>query len=278
MSSNDGLRNREDYLAYLDARITATKDEAEREILMSLVSNAAAHDRSLSPLASLARVVEACDAIISGDAATLAQSLDLHTDFLRPVRTPLNSRTIDAYIRLREIVDRRASRPTEWLGPRDATIRRTELKKYVDTRRDGMAAKPRPSSGSRARRVEEIVGSLSSPEARQDLRFTLEQGYVAQRELKLLKKALETTSSGVDLSSLFAGRSAAAPAALTMDEPARRALAQLAAKLQDPQHLRHFGLTNDGRRIKLAQAPGTQMIEKAELEALMSLLKTATTS
>jgi hypothetical protein len=262
----------------LDARVTATKDEAEREILKSLVSNAAAHDKSLSPLASLARVVEACDAIISGEAAALAQSLDLHTNFLRPARTPLNSRTIDAYIRLREVVDRRASRLSEWLGPRDATIRRTELKKYVDTRRDAMAAKPRPSSGSRARRVEEVVGSLTSPEARQDLRFTLEMGYVAQRELKLLKKALETTSPGVDLSALITGRSAAEPAAFALDETSRRALAQLAAKLEDPEHLRHFGLINDGRRIKLAHPPGTQMIEKVELEAMMSLLKTAATS
>jgi hypothetical protein len=279
MSVCDGGRTREEYLAFFDRRVRATSDEAEREILQSAIANAAAYERSISPLGTLARVVEACDAIISGDAATLAQGLRQHTDSLRLGRTPLNSRTIDAYIRLREIVDRRAKVPSEWTGPRDSTIRRTDdLRKYVDVRRDAMTSKPRPSSGSRARRVEEVVGGIASPEARQDLRFTLEQGYVAQRQLAILKKAIETNFPAIDLGALVSGQGSSQPAPKSLDEPARRALAQLAAKLEDQQHLRHFGLVNDGKRIKLAQPPGTQLIEKAELEALMLLLKSAATS
>jgi hypothetical protein len=276
MSEAKDLRTREDYLRFLEARVAATSDEAEREILRSGIDNAAAYERSISPLGTLARVVEACDAIHSGDAASLARSLKQREDVLRPGRTPINSRTVDAYIRLRELADQRARTRSEWVGPRDATIRRTEdLKKYVDARRDAIASKVRPSPGSRARRVEEILGRLESPEDRQDLRFTLEQGYVAQRQLTLLRKAIETNFPAVDLNAVASGQGSPAPSALALDEAARRALAQLAAKLQDPQHLRHFGLTNDGRRIKLSQPPGTQLIEKAELETLMSLLKSA---
>lgn len=279
MSVAKDLRTREDYLRFLEMRMAATTDEAEREILRSGINNAAAYDRSISPLGTLARVVEACDAIISGDAAGLARDLKQQENVLRSGRTPINSRTIDAYIRLRHFADQRARIPSEWVGPRDATIRRTEdLKKYVDARRDALASKARPSAGSRARRIEEIVGSLTSPEARQDLRFTLEQGYVAQRQLTLLRKAIETNFPAVDLNAVVNGQASAAPNTLALDEAARRTLTQLAAKLQDHQHLRHFGLVNDGKRIKLAQPPGTQLIEKAELEALMSLLKTAATS
>lgn len=274
-------RSREAYLAFLSDRIEQTTDEAEKEVLRSCADNAAAYDRSLSPLATLARLVEACDAIASGEAAALAQSLGMETDRLRLGRTPLNSRTVDAYVRLRQADDQKNRRPSEWTGPRDATLRRPgDLRRYLEARRDALASKPRPSAGSRARRLEEIVGSLPSPETRQDMRFALEQGYTAQRELALLRKALETNFPGVNLANLSGqkGQPDERNAQWELSQEVRRALAQLLRKLQDESHLRHFGLTCDGHRLKLSHPPGTQFIEKPEFQALMSLLKQAATS
>lgn len=262
--------SREAYLSYLEARVKSCFDDAERRVLESCIEAAAAFDRSTSTLGTLARLVRACDAIVSGEAAVLAAEMRFETHRLRPGRTPLTAQNVDAYVRLRALVDKRARRATSWTGPRRETIART-WRHYMDVRQDAYLAKPRPSPGSRARRVEEIIGSINSPEARQDLRSALEQGRIAERKLALLRKGIETNFPNVNLDALMQTEPRDAPTAKPQASD-RKILALVRRKLQDPAHLRHFGLQFDGQRIKLSAPPGTPLLDKEEWSALNEIL------
>lgn len=267
------------YIAYLDGRLSICADEAEKAILRSCIDEAAAFDRSASPLGTLARLVRACDAIESGEASALAAEFKFETHRLRPGRTPLNPQTVDSYVRLRELADRRAGKKSDWSGPRRETIVRSRLRQYMTVRQDAQQAKPRPSRGSRARRVEEIIGSIPSPEARQDLRFTLEEGRVAAKKLTLLRKAIETNFPAVRVDELLrpAPPKETAPRGQTSSERECQILARIRRKLQDQDHLRHFGLTFDGSRLKLSVPPATPFLDKEEFEVMLLLLNRAIT-
>ena len=270
-------RAREEYLAFLREKISESSDEAVRAVLEAAMQEATAYDRSLSPLASLSRLVEACDAIESGEAAVLARKIGKLESRLRAGRTPLNSRTVDAYIRLRAELDIRSKRPTEWTGPRDETLRRPGyLKRYLESRQDALRAKARPTPSSNLKRLEELVAALPTPEDRQDLRFALEKGFAAQRELRLLKKAIETNFPPISLDQLM-GQSPVALAsnpAIQVNDEHRKSLALLRSKIQDNDELRHFGLINDGVRLK-TQHTGAHFLSKEEYEALLTLLQSA---
>ena len=265
-------RSRSEYVAYLQQRIEETSDAAVREKLETAAHEAAKSDRSISPLASLARVTEACDAIESGEAAVLARELGEFESKLRPGRTPINSQTVDAYIRLRFKKDQLARRLSEWNGPRSETMRRPgRLKEYLVTRQDAQNASRTKKISSGAKRVEELVGLLKTPEDRQDLRFALEKGAKAQRELTILRKAIE---GGFEGAVPGPGRQNAGTCAFDLSDEQKSALARLRAKLQDNDTLRHFGLSTDGTRLKVTHSGG-HFMDKQEYSALLSLLETA---
>ena len=276
MTQNNS-RTREQYKNFLESRIASTEDETVRLALEASVATADGYDRSISPLASLARLVEACDAIESGEAASLAQQLGKPSSAFRRSGSPLNGSAVEAYVRLRSAQDQAQKRSSEWGGPRRETIARSEyLAKYLVARQDAATAKPRPGPGSRARRLEEIVGSLSRAEDRQDLRFALEKGSVAQRELAILRKSIETNFPAVSIDQLLGKISKPQPSATFADlsENQRQALAKLKNKLKDNEQLRHFGMATDGRRVKIMHN-GAHFLEKAEYDALMTLLDEA---
>lgn len=270
-------RSRDEYIHFLESSIRETADDAVRAVLETATVDARNYDRSLSPLATLARVVEACNAIESGEAAVLAREIGQFEDRLRPTRTPINSRTIEAYVDLRRARDERARRASEWTGPRSETLRRQgNLKRYVEARRDAANSKRPVKVGSRIRRMEELTAKLPTPEDRQDLRFELENGYTAQRKLQLLERAIEANFPEVRLQDILGGRagktqqtSRAMPAKISDEH--RAALAHLRQKLTDNDRLRHFGLSTDGRRVRTLHT-GAHFIEKSEYEALFAFL------
>lgn len=276
MSSTVG-RSRADYVCFLERAVELTQHATIRVVLESAVLEASAYDRTISPLASLARLVEACDAVENGEAAALARELGQEERRLRPGRTPLNSQTVDAYIRLRSARDQRDRRTSEWIGPRDATLRRPGLlKKYLDARREAAGANQRSIQSSRARRAEELIAALPTAEDRQEMRFLLEKGLIAQRELALLKKAIETNFPAVKLGSLL-GRPSPDQTpheTFVLSDDERRALALLRNKLQDNEQLRHFGMVTDGHRLKVIHG-GAHFLSKNELSTLMDLFQLA---
>lgn len=268
-------RSREDYVQFLQSKIEASTG-APRAALEAAMIDAANHDLTISPLATLSRVVEACDAIENGEAADLARKLKLHEGILRPTRTPINANTVAAYVRLRFERDQHARIESEWTGPRRETLSRPgHLKNYVQARRDALRA-VRPSSvGSRVKRAHELIDFLPTVEDRQDMRQQLAEGYKAQRELALLKKAIEQNFPEISLNQLLRPRDKVPASrienASAISDEDRSALAQLRTKLTDNDRLRHFGLENDGVRLKTL-VTRTQFIEKAEYKALFSLI------
>lgn len=269
-------RTRAEYLAYLNDRLAQISEPGLRSNLENAIAAAGAFDRSDSPLGTLARLVEACDAIESGDAALLAKRLQLSESTFRPGRRVLNSKTIDAYVQLRKADDARARRPSEWNGPRSETIRRdANLKGYLNARKDALVATSKPRAGSRLRRVEEIVGGISNPEDRQDLRFVLDNGIKAQRELDLLRRGIEQNFPTVVLEELLRPKKKLAEPdnKSSLSAAYRQVAAQLRRKLGDNDHLRQFGLVNDNGRLKTFS--GAHFLSRDELDVLTQLLSSA---
>ncbi len=268
-------RTRIDYLNFLRDHEKAATDARLTAVLQQSVDEANAFERNLSPLASLARLVEACDAIESGEAAALARRLRSHEEKLRPGRHRVTSPAIDAYIRLRELQDQRKGvLETEWTGPREETIRRTPyLNRYFRARQEARDSKPKPSSTSKSRRIEEIIGGIPTPEGKQDMRFFIDEGLVAQKKLRILQKAIELHLPGLDIDELLSNP---VPRVESKDKREcngddRQDLVRLRNKLQDSDALRHFGLTNDGSRVKTLHT-GAHFIDKSEYAALMRIL------
>lgn len=264
-------RDREGLEAWLTMRIQESERSAEKAALEAAYSLAAAYKRSLGPLGTLARLLEACDAIVSGDAGALAEAEKLETQYLLPGRTPLNNMTVAAYVRLRRHVERRREEEGKWNGPAGKTIQRTyAYRRYLVTRQELQQIRRRPSQGSKQRRIEEILGSIEPIEARQDLRFELDKGITATRQLAVLTRGL--ADAGIDLTPLSAAFESGdmnarkrSPNAARLEPGEAQQLAQVAALLQDNDQLRNFELMNDGFRIKLNRPPATTLLNKQQL-------------
>lgn len=271
------MRSRHEHESWLSRRIAESQDERVTAVLASALESARAFERSAVPLGTLARLVEACDEILSGRAGALAEPEQIETEHLLPGRTPLNSVTIGSYVRLRARLDRKVNRDSEWTGPADATVRRSEtLRPVVQALRDAELVVRRKPVGSRSRRIEEIIGAIEPIEARQEMRFELERGRRAEKQLQILQKGL--ANRGVDLSSLLTGAEPTASGSVnpvsgnrTNDEEAQM-LAQFRVLLLDNDQLRQFELINDGSRIKLNRSPSTALFSKKLLDALLALL------
>jgi len=272
---------RETTISWLNMQLGAARDPAEHRALENAIATASGFTDSDSPLFTLARTVEACDRILSGDAGAVAEREKLETQRLLPGRTPLNTVTIAAYVRLRRQLEVRVGAKPEWTGPADATIRRTPtLKDYVDARRaahqsSNCAKRPKTLS------LQEMIGRIEPIELRQEIRFALDKGTQARRELDLIRKGL--AGNGVDLSPLLdkdadngsqPGQGAAASSTLSDEE--RQHLAQIAALFQDNEQLRPFELMHDGNRLKLSRPPSTALLSKARFDALLKAINILT--
>lgn len=271
------MRTRDEHESWLSRRIAEAQDQHVAAVLASAFESARAYERSAVPLGTLARLIEACDEILSGRAGALAEREKIETEHLLPGRTPLNSVTIASYVRLRARLDRKANLDSEWTGPADATVRRSDgLRPVVQALRDAELVVRRKPVGSRSRRIEEIIGSIEPIEARQEMRFELERGRRAEKQLQILQKGL--SKQGVDLSSLLTEAQPSASAwsgpvsGHRVNDDQSQTLAQLRALLLDNDQLRQFELVNDGSRIKLNRSPSTALFSKTMLSALLELI------
>lgn len=266
-------RERADYLEYLEAQVAAEKDEAVASLLAALLDDARRRERSASMLATLSRLVEACNDIESGRAAELAAKAGVEQVKLRPGLNKITSVAVEAYVRVRRALD---SHPdSEWTGPGAVTVRSTRsYNNYVKARADRVVSRKRSRPTDRDRRLEEIVGNLAAAEDRNELRWALEEGRKARRREAQMLRAIRTLQPDFDLDQLLSGNSgdATGPRSATDLAPADlQLLRRLVRRLISDDDLRIFGLTFSAGRVKMTAPPSSRLIEKDEVALLLKL-------
>lgn len=216
-------------------------------------------------LGTLARLVEACDEILSGEAYNRAKSAGEDPESFNPQFPKLNPRIIEMYVRLRKRTEKGSS---EWTGPVGTTIRADrELRDYVKLRFAEVGAPNRPKARSnRAQQLDEIVNTVPGLTGQAMLRQALAEGRLWKRQFDILSAALRQ-GPVADIESLYMGRVS------IIDMPSLSLLEQeilqhFVTRLKDAKTLAEFGLTYHGGRIKMDYAPGSDLVVAEELRLL----------
>lgn len=228
-------------------------------------------------LATINRLVMACNAIDSGIAAELVKTVTGKEDSLR-LNPKINPSNVEKYVRARRKSDK------AWTGPTRVTIQKDpDLLSYVEAR-EAERTKPvlpkRPTS--RRRQIEDTISLLPTIEARMDIRHELEGGREAQRVLNLLKIGLRKIPH-VDVDALInepkkgqieAGRfntsAPLAPPSTVLQTEDRNALRALVRRLSDAEELGRAGLELVNERIR-NKISLQALVKPAELAVLRRL-------
>ena len=260
-------------VASLKSRAASEASANIKSALLLAIQDAMQLSRSTA-LRTLARTVEACDAIRNGEATRLARKIELFEGKFRVGVRTVNAAKVEAYVKLRAEDDRRNGQlNSEWTGPRAETLRRPgPASKYLAAIQDDQKAEASCRKRPSVQRAEEIIGKLPQIEDRQELRLILEAGLIAGHQLKILKAGIEENFPQVQLAKDAEGalqfHPLERPPAKSFD---RKILINLKLKLADNDQLRHFGLLNESGRIK-STLGGGHFLSRAEYSALASLL------
>lgn len=250
---------------------------ASEKILKRIEAEAQSLSRPSIRLASISRLVQACDAIESGAAAELDRRLR--------GPAPISPSNVERFVKAKC-----ASGFRDWTGPTRVFIAQdADLKAYVAAREDERA-KPldrRKRTSQRQKDIEDALARLPI-EIRQIVRHDLEEGRLAKRRLDLLSRGLRTLP-GVDVDGLLGGRiepalieanssanigNAAAPRNSFTKREAEL-LRNLVDRLTDSNEMSRAGLLVDGRRLRMATLPRTTIIQPDEMALLLRLAELA---
>lgn len=267
--------SRQDALAFLYSRVDAAHHSQIRETLLDAISEVERYEDP-RPIATLERTVKACEAILSGEAAKLSRKLRMSEGKFREGRSSLNSKAVDAYIKLRyqnDIINGITN--SEWTGPRAETLRRGgPASRYLSAMRDAQKSAGSRRRSNSQRQIEEIVSQLKHEEDRQLIRQEIASGSLAKRRFSILKNSVAKANPTVDLDNLESydakhrQESSASNSAQLVP-----AMISLKNRLQDNDQLRHFGLETDGKRLKTTS--GQHVIPMEEYETLIEILDQA---
>jgi len=238
-------------------------------ILQALVLEAE-NNGSKSRLGTLSRLKEACDDVLSGEALKLARELGWRKDWFMPNR-PLVVRSVHEYRKMRH----NRSPRTEPTGPTLDTIAHDHgLSSYVKAReRERMAVNrpPRPRSGTRARRSDDIIAEKLDFNEQGIVRAELIDGRLAKLKYDTLA-AFFHRLSGVDIgkreSFSFEDVASSIRGQISTDD--RDALARLAVRLHDNELLVAMGLINEVGRIRTDYGDAV-LVKSDELRVLVRL-------
>ncbi|MCO6388936.1 hypothetical protein [Aliihoeflea sp. 40Bstr573] len=235
------------------------------EQLMDRLRSAARMAGDRRRLGTLARLVEACDEILSGAAYHRAKSVGENPESFNPQFPKLNPRIIETYVRLRKRTEKGSS---EWTGPVGTTIRADrELRDYVKLRFAEVSAPKRSKARSnRAHQLEEIVNTVPGLTGQAMLRQALAEGRQWKRQFDILSAALRQ-GPVADIEGLRKGRLSITDIS-SLSSREQEILQHFVCRLKDAKTLAEFGLTYSGDRIKMDYAPGSDLVVAEELRLL----------
>ena len=211
-------------------------------------------------IATIDRLVDACDAVESGAAADLLEATHGKMGAGRGNRA-ITPTTIERYVKARRLKD------PEWTGPVRVTVQKDhDLRAYVEAREEERIKPQLPKKPTnRFRQIEGVLSKVSPIEARMLLRHAIEKGREAQRTLDILTSGLRRIP-GIDIEQLTQSDSrseekarnritTSAPlspsASLHADD--RAVLKALIDRLQDSDALSRLGLEYENMRIRHKQ-------------------------
>lgn len=256
------------------------------QILERLRIEAQALGRPEQRLATLDRLEEACNDIASGKAAEYVQAAaraepsfkgTYDTYFKRPpiaIRPP----RIEEYVKARRTLDQRKGIKSIWTGPTGVTIRGEAEGMLAYVRRREAEQDNPGKKVKRSPALEDYIDQIPDLSGRQAVRFALDDGREAKRQLHLLKQGL-LKIPGIDVHAILGQRSgsSALPApvesaspTLGLSEAETEALQKLVERLTDSTALAGHDLEYDGNRIK-NKATKAALVEKPELAVLKRL-------
>jgi|GEM_PF-3069632 len=243
------------------------------EIYERMIENANSFKNSARRLATIERLAESCNAIEDGTALALIKSLNKAS---AKVRLAINPTNIEKYVRAR------GKKDNSWTGPVRVTIASDELFSLYVRARERKREKPslphRPSK--LFKRIDEALNEVLDPSIRQEIRFKIENGRLAKKELDLLKAGLKHLPS-IDINAILTPDQAAVRE-LFSEEPrassppnnsaCAKHLQAMLDRLTDPSTLSRFGLTIENDRIK-SRNTNRPLIKPNEIQVLKHLLR-----
>ncbi|MBO6827134.1 MAG: hypothetical protein JJ879_13085 [Sneathiella sp.] len=224
-------------------------------------------------LATLDRLVAACDALENGKARPI---IEKHTG--KPFRQlKITASNVEKFVRAKGASD------SDWSGPVRSTIAGDEdLISYVRTREEERVIKTgkTPVSTRFPTEVENLLGEIPSIEHRQAIRRKIEEGRIAIQKYKLLKSGLKNIP-GIDADALLRNPSNGSKSLPqisttenTIDFETRRLISKLHSRLTDENELSRIGMKYASGSLT-SSANGTILATKSELEALYKLIASA---
>jgi hypothetical protein len=252
-------------------------DSESSLVLQRLRAESAEYDRPEIRLATIDRLVAACDAIETGKATEVIRHSSGRA-YDRRHLLAISPTNIERYAKARK-----NSGDQHWTGPTRTFISADRsLNAYVRAR-ESERVKPamprRPTE--RYKELEDAIESIRDIEKRQLLRHELEKGRAVQRQLGILKAGLRTIPA-LDLESLLNpstrspnGTTSQISSSLTknsdLNGEERELLRHLLARLLDADEMRRAGLELHGKRLRMAVVPRTTIVRPVEMELLQRL-------
>lgn len=202
---------------------------------------------------TLDRLVEACDAIASGQAHVVVKEGLPHAEFnFKRKPTLIKPPRIEEYVLARRALDLGKKRiPSTWTGPMAVTIRKDPaLLEYVRTREQEQVA---GAGGRVAPSADRVIDRIEDLALRSELRLLLARGRHAEQDLLRLKSAMRRLRPTFDVERLVLGaenNASGVPATSSHTLPApagatdaKLRLAAIAImRLSDQRFLAQFGL------------------------------------
>ncbi|MGX9988829.1 hypothetical protein ACS4RR_006285 [Rhizobium sp. Z1P35] len=237
--------------------------------LMTRLRGEARLAQSARRLATLARLEQACDDVVSGRALELARKHGWDGSRFRAHRR-LVAASVDEYVRMMRYAEPKGG----WTGPTKDTIAHDqELASYVNCRdAERATSKKPPRKGTGARRADDIVTEKLDFTDQAIVRAALESGRLAKRQFDTLASFFHKLL-GVDLRShdAFSFEDVARSIRAQISRDDREALASLVDRLHDDVRLMEMNLIIDKGKVRMYDGLRSVLVERSEMAVLIRL-------
>lgn len=257
-------------------------------ILSRLKSEAGETGRPEQRLATLERLVCACDAVADGSALLAVQrgNPEAEMHFRRRWVSIVPPR-IEEYVIARRVLDQADGRRSQWTGPVASSLRKEGegMLAYVRARELERHGKWEGRVADRTHHWWQVLDGVSDEKVRVQLMRALVEGGEAKKQVSALKRAVLLCSPTFDIDAYLRGQEqhvvghpelAAAGVATLVEQPidmaAQNSLTGLLERLRNNKLLASFELEYDGARVR-QRVTKEALVSATELTAVEMLCR-----